>query len=155
MDLTKDELFYEYTHPSFTLIKRGCEEIRGKIQTDDVVPDVILGLSRGGLIPAVILSHLFDDVPLEVASFSSSKGSGDKRKNKLKTPNLPKKSTILVVDEICDSGHTLNDLHQHLVGSDYTVYTAAVYFKRGAVHTPTYSYITIPSDAPWIIFPWE
>ena len=96
----------------------------------------VFGLQRGGLIPAVMVSHEL---------------------------NLPMtKGTIgpdtLIIDDICDSGVTLNDFytkHQVDYAFPFNLKTACLHYKP---HTsnfqPTFWAQKITSD-DWIVYPWE
>jgi hypoxanthine phosphoribosyltransferase len=94
------------------------------IQRDYPNIDSIHGIKRGGLIPSVMVSHQLK-LPWTYEIF----------------PNT------LVIDDICDSGETL----QNYAG----VYTATLYYKP---HTSTFKpniYITKYEGDAFIYFPWE
>ena len=48
-----EKLFYSWDEQL-----KDTNEICELIEKDDFVPDVIVGISRGGLIPGVMISHL-------------------------------------------------------------------------------------------------
>ncbi len=87
------------------------------------------GLKRGGLIPAVLISHTLD---LEY----------------IDTPQHYEPMDCLIVDDICDSGETLKKC-----GVEYT--TAVLHYKP---HTsclePNIHAFTHEGDE-WVIYPWE
>lgn len=84
----------------------------------------ITGIQRGGLIPAVMISH------------------------KLNIPYVDRiNKDTLVVDDIADSGHTLNNT---VAG-----FTATLYYKKTSKHIPDFYAEEIAGDSGWIIFPWE
>ena len=90
--------------------------------------DSVMGLPRGGLIPAVMLSHKLD-IPLVFE------------------PTIK----TLIVDDICDSGKTFRDMLE-----DYPLNAfAALHYKP---HTsriiPTCYGNEFYSDA-WLVYPWE
>jgi uncharacterized protein len=92
----------------------------------------IHGVPRGGLIPAVMLSHKLN-IPLTPCNW-----------------DVTNDDTIqtLVVDEICDSGKTL---------TKYTMVgclTLALHYKKSAIVTPDFYYDSI-ADNDWIVYPWE
>ena len=101
-----------------------CEKIEIYLEKDKI--DGIYGLSRGGLIPAVMISH------------------------KLNIPwaKVTGKNT-LIIDDICDSGNTL----QNWVNNGFK--TATLHFKPNtACCMPTIWSNTHEGDE-WIIYPWE
>ena len=88
----------------------------------------IHGLSRGGLIPAVMLSHKLR-VPYvdSVVNLNASK--------------------VLIIDDICDSGKTLKKWE------DYS--TAVLHYKpHTSCYEPTLWSVHTKSDN-WIVYPWE
>jgi len=90
----------------------------------------VTGVPRGGLIPAVMLSHRLGlkYVPYEQAT-----------KNR---------KPILVVDDIADSGFTLT-----AVGSK-GFKTATLCIRYSTQYTPDY-YGEEVTDDKWLVFPWE
>ena len=82
----------------------------------------VTGLERGGLIPAVMISH------------------------KLNIPYVYSIDyTTLVVDDICDTGETLNRM--------VTPLTAVLHYKPTAKHRPTFFAQEVGTE--WIVYPWE
>jgi len=105
----------------------GIRQIASKIQKDYKGRiDSVYGISRGGLIPAVYLSHLLD-VPVVEDDYIGKE--------------------TLIIDDICDSGQTL---------ASYTYLgcvTATVYFHKQSIFEPDI-WIYEKKDA-WVQFPWE
>lgn len=101
-----------------TLIDKLCEKvIRSGAQVS-----TITGLKRGGLIPAVIISHKLNIPYVESIGHST-----------------------LVIDDICDTGETLNKL--------ITPFTAVLHYKRIATHIPKFFAQEVGNE--WIVYPWE
>jgi len=89
----------------------------------------IYGLQRGGLIPAVMLSHKLG-IPMTINSISK---------------------TTLIVDDICDSGETFKELFKIYPKSKF----ACLHFKPHTSHfNPDFSANKFFSD-DWIVYPWE
>lgn len=112
--------------------------------------DVILGLARGGLVPAVMLSHKLN-IPLVVCQYSSKHGKGTTQDQDF-LPDLQGKR-ILIVDDINDTGHTLREVFDYYVrGNSVEAYTlvkrVGTCFDQG-----TASLIARTDD--WYVFPWE
>lgn len=100
-------------------------EILQQMAVDRWRPDYVVGITRGGLTPALLISHYLK-VPMETIKINLRDGSGDCESNtwmaedafgylegwqrqsseQCSDPGLRKK--ILVVDDINDSGATLN-----------------------------------------------
>jgi uncharacterized protein len=128
--------------------------------------DVVIGLSRGGLIPAVILSHYLVK-PFIPVVFSGADGNGDdKEQTSLDLlPELDSTKKYLIVDDICDSGDTLTKMVNHYKDKGIIIETAVLYYKDRwphlSVHDPEHGYVPnyilnrIPEHSGWIVFPWE
>ena len=96
--------------------------------------EFVSGIPRGGLIPAVMMSHAFG---IKYISYSSAK-------------MLPKelREKTLVIDDIADTGVTLKEA----VGLDFITSTLAM--RTGSESCPTYFGELIYDDS-WLVFPWE
>ena len=69
-------------------------------------PDYIVGLTRGGLLPAVMISHYFD-IPMQSLDVSLRDG-GECTSNLGMAEDAFDGKNILIVDDINDQGSTLN-----------------------------------------------
>ena len=127
--------------------------------------DRVIGLTRGGLVPAVIISNKLS-IPMTAINYSSSEGRGDdKNHNNFLPPFVgpllsgtgkpPEPLTLLIVDDICDSGKTLEEVQLHYEQQGNKVLTATLYYKKEAVMSPSYHVWTLEKDSPWVVFPWE
>ena len=96
--------------------------------------EFISGIPRGGLIPAVMMSHVFN---IKYISYSSAK----------MLPEHERKRT-LVVDDIADTGHTL------IEAQELKFITATLALRSTSDHTPSISGELIV-DERWLVFPWE
>jgi hypoxanthine phosphoribosyltransferase len=108
-------------------IKTAVESLAYQIKKSNIEISAIKGLQRGGLIPAVMLSHLLD-IPM--------------------TDNEVVSSSVLIVDDICDTGKTLTYYKQT------NNHIATIHHKQTAIVEPTFYYSLTPQDK-WIVYPWE
>lgn len=142
------------THPTYDNIHTACVSLVEQLKDRNIKPLVVVGITRGGLFPAVIISHLLD-VPMKTIEYSSKEGAGDNKNHANDLPELDY-SMILVVDDICDSGRTLEEVSKHYSQSETQVVTAAVYYKENpGGYVPDFYWHWIPKKSPWIIFPFE
>ena len=88
----------------------------------------IHGLSRGGLIPAVMLSHKLNIPMTEV-------------------PHTYGSWQVLIVDDIADTGHTLKDFD-----SPHNI-ICTMHYHQDSITRPDY-FCTEKGD-DWIVYPWE
>lgn len=141
-------------NPTYDDVQNICIKITNMIQHSNVVIDAIVGISRGGLMPANSMSHLLK-LPLIPISYSAHRGKGDDQNHYNYLPNIPYKN-ICFVDDISDSGYTLLELKEHYKRLGHVVYTASIYYKvQPNTEAPSWWGITLDNNAPWIIFPWE
>lgn len=128
---------------------------------------IIIGLTRGGLTPAVMLSHA-TGCAMHALDYSSNRGNGEGRPNDAFPVDLIRRySTILIVDEIVDTGHTMLELTDEIealvakYAQDHHVYvyTFTVVYKElpESVFEPTFHSIRVDQSSRdvWVIYPWE
>lgn len=145
-----------WLQPSYNEIHNACVDAVNMFGRYKFKFDHIIGVSRGGLFPAVILSHLLE-LPLTPVSYSSQLGKGDDKNHNNTLPRIKSNRLVLLVDDICDSGNTLLELKNHYEADGCMIYTFALYYKSRPlpVIIPDFKWRTIPEDAGWIIFPFE
>lgn len=142
------------THPTYDQLHEGCINLAKQIIASDNMPDMIVGIVRGGMLPAVILSNLLD-IPCQAIHYSSQAGAGDNKNHHNEIQQLQADS-ILLVDDICDTGYTLQEITGEFIKRQQHCRTAVLYYKEDMdVHHPDFVWQIIPSDSPWIIFPFE
>lgn len=90
--------------------------IADQLIVSDFKPDFIIGLSRGGLIPAVVLSHKLD-VPMYALNWSNNTQDIVTLEAILDGHN---NANFLVVDDLIDSGALLKQLFNQIDRPDYT-----------------------------------
>jgi uncharacterized protein len=97
-------------------IKTWVHDIIRAMNHDGFRPDYIVGLTRGGLVPAVMLSHYLN-VPMHSLGVSLRDGDGSGPESNCwmaedaygyTSPDEQEPTKILIVDDINDSGATLN-----------------------------------------------
>jgi xanthine phosphoribosyltransferase len=91
-----------------SLVGKICTDI----ENDDWSPDYILGITRGGLLPAVMISHYFA-LPCNTLQVQLRDGGGNVESNLYMAQdalgfNMEFPKNILIVDDINDSGATIN-----------------------------------------------
>lgn len=118
-------------------------------------PEIILAVGRGGYYPGTLIAHL---LRAEVYPVRLSRRVGDVIKHKhpkwlVKPPKLLKGKRVLVVDEICDTGETLQRVAKSARKRDAAdVRTAVLYAHSQRADVP--DYVGLVSDA-LILNPWD
>jgi hypoxanthine phosphoribosyltransferase len=118
--------------------------------------DRVIGISRGGLIPGVFLSHKFN-APFTAVGVSSYNDETHLQESLIcDTPDVifeGWEGLILIVDDIADSGKTLQFLQSKIAHNDkISVVIATLYYKEGSIVKPDYY---VETTSRWIVFPWE
>jgi len=142
------------------------QEIIRQMHLEDFRPDYIVGIARGGLVPATMLSHYFAK-PLMALNYSlrDRMVSPDEEVDAI-ARKLNEGKKILLVDDICDSGVTLRKIADETVelfdGSieDFNhVCRFAVLWNNISQDVFEVNYvgreISRAEDERWIIFPFE
>jgi hypoxanthine phosphoribosyltransferase len=106
-------------------IETAMDNIASQVESSGLDIKYIFGMPRGGLIPAVMLSHKLN-IPLF-------------------RPGMVLNNKVLIVDDICDSGGTLQKYN--------VITTATIHTKEKASVQPTFHYEVVDKD--WIVYPWE
>ena len=124
--------------------------------------DTILCLARGGMRPGDILSRIFDK-PLAIMSTSSYRADAGTTQGALDiakfitTPKGEIAGRVLLVDDLADTGHTLNVVI-HQLKNNYAPITelrsAVIWTKGVSTFQADYSVELLPTN-PWIHQPFE
>ena len=96
-----EKKYYEYIH-----INDWINKITYKMYMDMWRPDYIVGLTRGGLIPAVMMSHSLN-IPMHTLNVSLRDGS-EQESNLWMAEDAYEGKNILIIDDINDTGATLD-----------------------------------------------
>ena len=124
--------------------------------------DTILCLARGGMRPGDILSRIFDK-PLAIMSTSSYRAEAGTVHGNLDiaryitTPKGEIAGRVLLVDDLADSGLTLNAVVSQLRNNYLPITelrTAVIWTKGVSSFKPDYQVDYLPSN-PWIHQPFE
>jgi hypoxanthine phosphoribosyltransferase len=127
-----------------------------KICSSGFRPSLIIGVSRGGWLPARILSDLLENPNLANVRAESYVGINETKNEPCLTQSLSMDvagKTALVVDEVADSGKSIKLVVNHVRELGATeVRTATLVYKRCCALKP--NYFEKVTDR-WVVFPWE
>ena len=131
------------------------DDLRVLTQKIDQSFDTILGIARGGLSMAQLLGEHYDI--RQVYAINTIGYDGTKKRDSIEVFNIPDlkaASTVLIVDDIVDSGDTLVEVLDTLNTKypNVTFTTASLFYKKTAKITPTW-YVKEPKG--WIDFFWS
>lgn len=146
----------EFEIPTWSQIHNMLIKQSEKILTNGFQPDIIIGIARGGWIPARLLSDL-----LGVNNISSIKVEfyldvEKTRKKPVLIQKLPiriSNKKVLLVDDVADTGMSLQLAKTYLLSyKNIELRIATIYKKPKSRIEPDY-YEKITKN--WIVFPWE
>ena len=137
---------------SFQKVKQNLVEINSKINQTNWKPDIILSVNRGGCVPGVFLSHM-RDLDHEVLSFKNNIDINNDTINNIMSNHL----SILIIDDINDSGNTLADIKKKFNRFIKNIKFAVLINNKSSLFEVDYygSEIDKNIDNSWIVFPWE
>jgi len=146
----------EFDVPTWSQIYDMLIDEARQMGAENFHPDVVIGVVRGGLIPARILVDLLEVsqfVTLQIEHYIGISATMEMPtlKQPISAPVTGKK--VLVVDDIADTGKTLRLAIAHLKeqGAKQTK-TSTLYYKPCSILVPDF-YERQTSN--WVVFPWE
>lgn len=132
-------------------------ELAQQIVDSDYTPDIIVAVARGGLVPAGALSYsmgikLSDAINVEFYTDVNETLPDPVLLEPLLDTNSIRGKKVLVVDDVADSGRTLDLVLNLLENHGAEVRSAVIYAKSRSIVAP--NYIWKRTDE-WIVFPWS
>jgi hypoxanthine phosphoribosyltransferase len=138
-------------------MRNALLQIEDQMVHSNWMPSMVIGINRGGLIPSVYLSHRLR-VPHESITV---KLRDDVKATKPDLSQLEKsfafQHKILIVDDINDSGDTLQYIEQNFGRpKDKVRFAVLVNNKPSKTIVDYFGYEINKEEVPsWIVFPWE
>ncbi len=146
----------DYTRLSWDDIQSQCRTLASKILDQNVPFDLIIGVARGGWVPARILSDILDNDELHTVRAKFYNEVGETKEKPIITHPTQVDVTgkrILLVDDIADTGESLIAVMNHLNEKNVdSIYVATLVKKPSSKFTPDIFALETPD---WVIFPWE
>ncbi len=119
-------------------------------------PQGIIGIARGGLVPATIMAHIFDIKPvISVSIVSYDKETKTARPvitalDKARLASVGKGKGWLIVDDICDTGETIKVMREYLP----CACVVTLMLNKDCLIKPDFCY-SFKEAEEWVVFPWE
>jgi len=151
-------------------VENQTQEILRQLQRDAWLPDYVVGLTRGGLVPATLISQYLE-CPMECLKVSLRDDNSQPESNLWMSEDAFEQKRILIVDDINDSGATLNWIREDWQSSNLpdnpkwqeiwgnTVRVATLVDNESSASELTVSYSAVDLNKAeedcWIVFPWE
>lgn len=151
---------------SFAEIMQATQKL---VDTSDIKEqefDTILCITRGGLVPSGILAYALgikNIVNISVSSYNENDEQGELKISKLSKKDFEKlrnAESVLVVDDICDTGDTLVAVYDYLKEQEFSKGIDLDYFYTFTVVTKQLGYsdyylYDMSGDDSWVVFPWD
>lgn len=142
--------------------------IMRQIVKDQWVPDYIVGINRGGLVPAVKISHYLN-INLETITVSLREGEDRCESNCWMAEDAYDGKRILIVDDINDTGATLEWIKKDWALSAYRedpkwegIWNESVRFATLIDNDASSTEVNYIGESinkaendVWVVFPWE
>lgn len=137
-------------------IQQALFHIAEEINHSGVSIQAVVGVMRGGWIPARVISDLLGVGDVGALEIKFYKGIGERGERPIITQPLiadVKGKEVLVIDDVADTGKSLQTAVS-VVGlhGAKSIYTATLYIKPWSTVKPDFYYAQTDR---WIVFPWE
>ncbi|OGK13696.1 hypothetical protein A3A93_01055 [Candidatus Roizmanbacteria bacterium RIFCSPLOWO2_01_FULL_38_12] len=145
-----DQKFYKL---SWVKLERDCLELYSQVKDKNI--DLIVSISRGGIVVARIFSDLLDNLHISQITITGYEDLKKQKKTVIteEPPTDFKNKTLLIVDEVSDTGAALDVAKKYFQKkSPKKIYTLTPYIKP---HTKTIPDFWKQNIDAWIIFPYE
>ncbi|GAA1832194.1 phosphoribosyltransferase [Pseudonocardia ailaonensis] len=135
----------------------AARELAEQVADSGYRPDLILSIARGGLFVAGALGYALGVKNLAVMNVEFYTGVGERLPLPVMLPPVPNAvdlsgATVLVADDVADTGATLRLVRDFCGGQVADVRCAVVYEKPGSEVRCEYVWRRTPL---WINFPWS
>tara|TARA_B100000214_G_C23886262_1_gene589607 strand:- start:93 stop:557 length:465 start_codon:yes stop_codon:yes gene_type:complete len=136
-------------------MRNALLQIEDQMVHSNWMPNVILGINRGGCIPGVYLSHRLK-LPHEVLDIRLRDHTTKPNISVLEKAYAYQKK-ILIIDDINDTGETFKYIEDHFGKGDGRIkFAALIHNKPSKIKVDYHGYEINKDEVPaWIVFPWE
>lgn len=135
----------------------GARELAAAIHDDGWMPDLVLGISRGGLLVAGAIAYALGVKNTATLSVEFYTGIDERLELPMLLPPVPDlvdlgEARVLIADDVADTGATLELVRSFCAGRVAEVRIAVLYEKSRS--TVASDYVWRRTDR-WITFPWS
>lgn len=135
-------------------MRNALIQIEDKLVHSNWIPDVIMGVNRGGVIPGVYLSHRIKrkHIPVDVRL----RDHNDIANLDALYRALDKGEKVLIIDDINDTGATFEHIRFNCDRNTNVRYAAVINNKPSPFIVDYHGYeIDKSVEDRWVVFPWE
>ena len=131
-------------------IQDYCAELARQILDRGLRHERILAVTRGGLFPAGILARELDIREIDTVGVAGYTDQSRSESRLIKDCAANFKSSVLVVDDLVDTGQTFELLHRGGITGTY-----ATLFAKPEGREQTDLYLEDVDQHVWVRFPWD
>ena len=147
---------------SWSKIELLCNKIVSELKKKKIKIDLIIAISRGGLIPSVIISHKINKFVLPIVSNRYSVAN-----NRIKIKNqiliIPKEykkyiedNNILIIDDIVGEGKTIEGIVNGIKKmKSNKIYTVSLFKNINRFKSNINLFYVGENVKKYLVFPWE
>jgi hypoxanthine phosphoribosyltransferase len=150
------ETYAEFEVPTWNQTYAMLLSQAEKIFQSGFKPDIAVGITKGGWIPARVLSDLLEIPELATLGVEFYLGVAETRDEPVLTQRVSavvSGKKVLLVDDVADTGKSLQLAKEHVLQQGAAeVRLATLYYKPSSVTKPDYYE---KETRRWVVFPWE
>ncbi|WP_139978585.1 phosphoribosyltransferase [Nocardioides litoris] len=142
---------------TWTAFGEAVDDLARQVRADGYQPDLVLSVARGGLALGMGLGYALGVKDVAVINVELYTGVDERLPAPVVRPPTPapvelEGRTVLVVDDIADTGLTLRHVQQFCAGHVADVRSAVVFEKDRSVVRPDYAW---RRTEKWVDFAWS
>jgi xanthine phosphoribosyltransferase len=137
---------------SWEEIHRDATKLAYMIQLSETEYDGIIAITKGGMYPALIVSNILGINHIDTIGIKSYSDDRMRKKAHLIKPPPVNSFRWLVIDDLTDTGKTIEMVKLYMVPISFNV--ATLYTKPMGNHMVNFRVKEVEQDT-WIVFPWE
>jgi len=135
----------------------ASRELAHEVLHSGFEPEVVVAIARGGLLLAGSIAYALGVKSCGALNVEFYTGVGERLDAPIVLPPMLDEQSlvgkrVLLVDDVSDSGRTLDMVMQLLKAGGADVRSIVLYTKPGTMHEPDYTWRRTPL---WITFPWS
>ncbi len=143
--------------PSWQDMQEYTQEVASLIKDSTFHPDMVIGLSRGGLVPARLISdllHIKNCYTIKVDHWGlTATKDGEAKLSQTLNIDIQNKN-VLIIDDITDTGQSMKTAIEHVQSlNPKEIQTATLIHLDNSEYTP--NFYGHKQKWAWIIFPWN
>jgi hypoxanthine phosphoribosyltransferase len=127
-----------------------------KMVEKEYFPEIIVGIARGGWIPARLLADFYGNrrtANIKIEFYDNNNRATDVPIITQEISDNVEGKVVLIVDDVADSGKSLEAAIEHIkLKKPKEIKSATLYYKKHSIIRPNYF---IQETQLWVVYPWE